>query len=105
MPRTLGFRGGDHGRGGAVRSDQQVDFLVADQARIERAGFERFRAVVEQAQLDAPPEQPARLVHFVAPQLEASRVFLRELGMRAGLRDHRADHGHRLLGERQRQAG
>jgi len=96
-PRALGLAGRDQGGGRAIRADQQVDLLLVDQAAVELGVAPGVRAVVEHAQLDAPAEQPAVGIHRVAPELDAARVLPSEVGLRAGLRDHGADHNDRSI--------
>ena len=94
--RALRLGRGHQRRRGAIRSDQRVG-LVADQLPVERARLDRFRAVIEKAQLHAPAEQAARRIHLVLPQQKRFAVVGGKTGMRPGFRDHGADDEGRSL--------
>ena len=71
--------------------------VLAHQAIVQPLCRDRLRAVVDQRQLDAPPEQAARRVDLFLPQQQCLAVAGREIGELACLRHRGAhDHGARL---------
>ena len=75
--------------------------MLAHELLVEPARRGRLGAIIEQPQLDAPPEQPPRGVGLLLPQQQRLAQIGGEIGEDSRPRHRRADE-HRLLRLRRR---